>query len=208
MALALDSAICKSRAVVSIHGKYVPESAQQLRHVLARFGERPHFLHRHYAREMQDSQRRLEDEVAVQNTVSTPSSGIEFERVYHQCREHFEHVYDEVVDALQPHTLSDNILSVSNRWPRITLKTILFQMTSGPWSKLTFEWKHTLILFATVLLQLQRSRRLLKYYLTHKEDDLRKEAQNESQMPLHMALEHPDWLLIQVRLSHTLACLS
>src|ERR1700685_3144502 len=101
--------------------------------------------------------------------------------------------------------MSDNIY-VSNRWPRITLKTILFQMTSGPWSKLNFEWKHTLILFATVLLQLQRSRRLLQFSLTHKEDELRKETQNGYQMPLEMALEHPDWLLIQVHLSHPLPC--
>jgi hypothetical protein len=147
---------------------------------------------------MQDSQRRLEDEVAVQKTVSAPSSGMDFERVYCQRRGHFAHVYAEIVDALQPRTLSDNILAVSNRWPRITLKTILFQMTSGPWSKLTLEWKRTLILFATVLLQLQRSRRLLQFSLAHKEDDLRKEIQNGSQMPLRVALEHPDWLLIQV----------
>jgi hypothetical protein len=202
MALALDSAICTSQAVMSISGKYVPESAKQLRHVLAQFGEKPHFLHRQYARDMQGSQRRLEDEVAVHKSGSTSSSSTDFEKVYRQCRERFEYVHATVVNALQPRTLSDKFLSISNRWPRVTLKTILFQMTCGPWSKLTLEWKRTLILFATELLQLQRSRRLLQFSLSHKEDDLRKETQSQSQIPLRVALKHPDWLLIQVHLPH------
>jgi hypothetical protein len=127
---------------------------------------------------------------------------MDFEKVYRQCRKRFEYVHATVVDALQPRTLSDEFLSVSNRWPRVTLKTILFQMTCGPWSKLTSEWKRTLIIFATELLRLQQSRRLLQFSLSHKEDDLRKETQNQSQMPLRVALKHPEWLLIQVHLPH------
>jgi hypothetical protein len=207
MASALDSAISPSQAVMSISGKYIPESAKKLRHVLVRFGEKPRLLHRHYARGMQDSQRRLENQVAIYKTVPTPSSGVDFERVYRRCRKRVERIHDEVVRALQPRTLSDEFLFVSNRWPRVTTKTILFQMTSGPWSKLTLEWKRILILFATELLQLQRSRRLLQFSLTHKEDDLRKETQNQSQMAVCVALEHPDWLLIQVRLPHTNAAM-
>jgi hypothetical protein len=203
MASALDSAISPSQAVMSISGKYIPESAKKLRHVLVRFGEKRHLLHRHYARDMQDSQQRLEDQVAVYKTVPTPSFGVDFEMVYRRCRERVKRIHDKIVYALQPRTLSDKFLSVSNRWPRVTLKTILFQMTSGPWSKLTLEWKRILILFATELLQLQRSRRLLQFSLTRKEDDLRKETQNQSQMAVCVALEHPDWLLIQVRLPHT-----
>jgi len=200
VALAFDSAISPSQAVMSISGKYIPESAKQLRRVLVQFGEKPHFLHRRYAQDMQDSQLRLENEVAAHKTVSTSSSVVDFEKPYRRHKEHFKHVHAMIVDALQPRTLSDKFLSVSNRWPRITLKTILFQMTSGLWSKLSLEWKRILILFATTLLQLQQSRRLLQFSSAHKEDDLRKETQNQLQMPLHMALEHPDWLLIQVHL--------
>lgn len=202
MDLVLDSAISTSQTVMSISGKYVPESAKQLRHVLAQFGEKPHLLHRQYARDMQGSQRRLEDEVAVHKSVSTSSSSMDFEKIYRQCRKRFEYVHSTVVNALQPRTLSDKFLAVSNRWPRVTLKTILFQMTCGPWSKLTSEWKRTLIIFATELLRLQQSRRLLQFSLSHKEDDLRKETQNQSQMPLRVALKHPEWLLIQVHLPH------
>ena len=202
--MVLDSTNCMSQAVVPISGTYDPESAQKLRQVLARFGERPHFLHRHYAQDMQNSQQLLE--AANQKTVSTPSFDTAFKKVYRQCRQRYKYVHAQIVDALQPRTLSDNILSASNGWPRITLRSILFQMTSGPWSKLTCEWKRTLIFFATALLQLQRSRRLLQ--LTHKEEDLKKEIHNDSLMPLHMALEHPDWLLIQVRLSGSLSCLN
>jgi hypothetical protein len=201
--LPLNPAICTSQAVMSISGKYDEDSARRLRRVLGQFGETPHSLHRRYALDMQDSQRRLEDEVAIQNMTSTPSPSINCERAYHQCRQRFEQVHAAIVNALQPRMLSDKFLSVSNRWPRVTLKTILFQMTSGPWSNLTLEWKRTLILLATELLQLQRSRRLVLFSCTRKEDDFRKETHNQSQMPLHVALEHPDWLLIQVHFPHT-----
>ena len=195
--LASDSAICTSQAVVPISGKYVPESAEKLRRVLARFGERPSCLHRRYAQDMQDSQRRLE--MVVGTIISSPSYGMDFiEKIYHQCKERYEYVHAQIINALQPRTLSEKIISASNMWPHITVKAILFQMTSEPWSKLTHEWKHVLVVFATMLLQLQRSRRILRFCSPHKEDERKKEIQNDSQMPLHMALEHPDWLLIQV----------
>ena len=200
MALGLTNYM--SQAVVPISGSYDPKSAWKLRQVLARFAKRPHILQRHYARDMQNSQRLLE--AADKKKTPAPSFEMDFKELYRQCKRRYEYVCAQIVDALQPRTLSDNILSVSNRWPHITLKSILFQMTYGPWSKLTYEWKHTLIVFATTLLRLQRSRRLLQFSLAHKEDELEKEKHNDSLMPLHMALEHPDWLLIQVRLSDSL----
>ena len=83
------------------------------------------------------------------------------------------------------------------QWPPITANALLRYLASTSPIDISPHWKKCLILLALLLLELQRSRRLLRFALDGLKEELSKELENEGCDGWN-AEEFPDWLLIQV----------
>ena len=83
------------------------------------------------------------------------------------------------------------------QWPPITADVLLRYLASSSPIDVPPRWKKCLISLALLLLELQRSRRLLRFALDGLEEEFSKELENEGCDGWH-AEEYPDWLLIQV----------
>lgn len=85
----------------------------------------------------------------------------------------------------------------SGQWPYVTPDTLFRCLASASSIQLPEKWKKCLVSLAFLLVELQRSRRLLRFALDDLEEELCKELENEV-CEQWSAEEHPDWLLIQV----------
>ena len=83
------------------------------------------------------------------------------------------------------------------QWPPITADVLLRYLASTSPFVMPSPWKKCLISLALLLLELQRSRRLLRFALDDLEEEFSKELENEGCDGWNPE-EYPDWLLIQV----------
>ena len=119
---------------------------------------------------------------------------------YVQCKASYTQSLDVVKKALAPRTQIEQIFERCGQWPRAT-PYILFRClaTTSP-IKPPESWKKCLVSLVLLALELQRARRLLQFALENLEEEFSKELENEGGDGW-IAAEHPDWLLIQVRVS-------
>ena len=116
---------------------------------------------------------------------------------YEQSRVNYMNALGILKRHLGPETDREQLLERFRQWPLITADVLLRCLASTPATKLSAPWKKCLILFALLLLELQRSRRLLRHALDGREEEFMKELENE-QCDGWDPEEYPDWLLIQV----------
>ncbi|KAI9458750.1 hypothetical protein HD554DRAFT_1702407 [Boletus coccyginus] len=90
------------------------------------------------------------------------------------------------------------VLNQFGHWPPITADVLLRHLASASLIDIPPHWKKCLISLALLLLDLQRSRRLLRFALDGLEDDFFKELENEGCDGWNPE-EYPDWLLIQIQ---------
>jgi len=103
-----------------------------------------------------------------------------------------------IIDVLSPASVIENALSNAGLWPRVTPNFLFDCMASISGSCLGKAWRMALIRLSQILLQLQRSRRLLVFAANKNWVEFFKELENEGCEAFDPEL-YPDWLLIQVR---------
>ena len=130
--------------------------------------------------------------VAGHNLIET------LQKHYVQCRVNYLDSLDILKRSLGPVTdPHEQPLDRFGQWPPITADVLLRYLASTPPIDIPPQWKECLISLTLLLLDLQRSRRLLRFALDGLEEELSKELENEGCDGWN-AEEYPDWLLIQV----------
>jgi hypothetical protein len=103
-----------------------------------------------------------------------------------------------ITDTLSPASVVEHALSNAGLWPRVTPNFLFNRMASISGNCLGKAWRTALIRLSQILLQLQRSRRLLVFAANKNWVEFFKELENEGCEAFDPEL-YPDWLLIQVR---------
>ena len=91
----------------------------------------------------------------------------------------------------------ERALAQCGQWPQITTYSLLQCLASTSPIQLSETWKKCLVSFALLLLEFQRSRRLLRFAWEGLEEEFTKELENKGCDGWN-AGQYPDWLLIQV----------
>ncbi|KAG1816760.1 uncharacterized protein BJ212DRAFT_1480619 [Suillus subaureus] len=99
--------------------------------------------------------------------------------------------------ALSPASAAENTLYNAGLWPRVTPNFLFTRMASAAGSSLGKAWRATLIQLSQILLQLQRSRRLLVFAANKNWNEFFKELESEECAEFDPE-PCPDWLLIQI----------
>ena len=119
---------------------------------------------------------------------------------YVECRVKYMNSLAILKKSLGPMTDPlEQAVDRSGQWPPITADVLLRYLASTSPISIPPHWKKCLISLALLLLELQRTRRLLRFALDGLEEQLSKELENEGCGGWN-AEEYPDWLLIQVAL--------
>ena len=116
---------------------------------------------------------------------------------YVQCRINYTKALRMLKERLGPTTDREQALDQFGQWPPITPGDLLQCLASNSTINLPAEWKKCITLFALLLLDVQRARRLLRFALGGLEEEFSKELGNEGCDGWNTE-EYPDWLLIQV----------
>ncbi|KAG1740597.1 hypothetical protein EDB19DRAFT_1828418 [Suillus lakei] len=109
----------------------------------------------------------------------------------------FQDSLTTIVHALSPVSAVENALFNTGLWPRVTPNFLFARMASVSGNGLGKAWRTALTRLSQVLLQLQRSRRLLVLAANKNWVELFKELENEECEGFDPEL-YPDWLLIQI----------
>jgi hypothetical protein len=135
---------------------------------------------------------RMTHKVAGENLIET------LEKHYVQCRVNYLNSLDILKQSLGPTTdPHEQTLDPFSQWPQITADVLLRYLATTSPIDIPPCRRKCLTSLALLLLELQRSRRLLRFALNGLEEELEKELENEGCDGWH-AEEYPDWLLIQV----------
>ena len=130
-----------------------------------------------------------------------------FKRHFAQCRVNYMESVDIIKKSLGPTTdPHEQRLEQFGQWPSITVDVLLQYLATASPIEVPPDWKKCLTLFALLLLDLQRARRLLRFALDGLKEELLKELENEVCDGWNPE-EYPDWLLIQVALLYRHASL-
>jgi hypothetical protein len=117
---------------------------------------------------------------------------------YERCRVNYRNSVDLLKKSLGPTIdLHEQALDRFGQWPQITADVLLRYLASTSPVDIPPPWKKCLISLALLLLELQRSRRLLRFALDGLEEEFSRELENEG-CDGWTPEEYPDWLLIQV----------
>ena len=119
-------------------------------------------------------------------------------KYYVQCRANYLDALDILEKSLGPTTdPHERALHRLSHWPPITADVLLRYLATTSPVNIPPRWKKCLISLALLLLDLQRSRRLLRFALDGLEEEFSKELENEGCDGWDPE-QYPDWLLIQV----------
>ncbi|KAG1750381.1 uncharacterized protein EDB91DRAFT_686470 [Suillus paluster] len=99
--------------------------------------------------------------------------------------------------TLSPTSAAENALYNAGLWPRITPNFLFTRMASVSQNCLGNAWRTTLVRLSQILLQLQRSRRLLVFAAKKNWVEFFKELENEECEGFDSE-QYTDWLLIQI----------
>ncbi|KAJ8593620.1 hypothetical protein M405DRAFT_839099 [Rhizopogon salebrosus TDB-379] len=108
----------------------------------------------------------------------------------------FQKSIEAVKGALSPTSDAENALYNAGLWPRVTPNFIFSHMASVSGSHLGNAWRMALVRLSQILLQLQRSRRMLVFAAKRNWVEFIKELENEECERFHPE-SCPDWFLIQ-----------
>ena len=185
---------------------YVQDSAQRLRSVVAIFSKDPSKLAHAYGSDMVRSLDTLLRGVANGSSVVKPL-GIPLQDYLEHCQAQYLSALQAVVVAIQPQSRIEVLAGRAGlSFPRPTVRSMLFFMTWSFWSRIPAEWRTALIIFAQSIVRLQQAHRIFHLEHQKKFKDVQKERDNLLRLGdnLLIYLEHPDWLLIQVRPSQSI----
>jgi hypothetical protein len=153
---------------------------------------------RKYADDLDQSKSIYCDEKIVTTPDSTPYT-MELLLEYHSLHSRqFRDSLASISHALSPASAAETALYDAGLWPRITPNFLFTRMASAAVDSLGSAWRATLVHLSQILLQLQRSRRLLVFAAKEYWVEFFKELESEEYEGFDPEL-YPDWLLIQVR---------
>ncbi|KAG2039123.1 hypothetical protein BDR03DRAFT_1090824 [Suillus americanus] len=154
-------------------------------------------FHENYANDLDRSRSILCEEKLVASpdpTAYTMEVLLEHHSLHSQ---RFQDSLDIITDTLSPASIVEDALFNAGLWPRVTPSFLFNRMSSISGNCLGKEWRTTLIRLSQILLQLQRSRRLLVLAANKNWVEFFKELENEECEGFDPEL-YPDWLLIQI----------
>ncbi|KAG2039110.1 hypothetical protein BDR03DRAFT_1009308 [Suillus americanus] len=152
---------------------------------------------RKYADDLDQSRSIYCDEKMVALPDSTPYT-MELLLEYHSLQSRqFQDSLASISHALFPASPAENTLYNAGLWPRVTPNFLFTRMASAAGSSLGKAWRATLVQLSQILLQLQRSRRLLVFAANKNWVEFFKELESEECEEFDPEL-YPDWLLIQI----------
>jgi len=123
----------------------------------------------------------------------------ELRTAYQDNLDILQEAVNTVVETLAAKTETEKLLEQGEYWPRLTVKTLLSQMTrSGCWLSLGLEWRTVFVKLGIIILRMQRSRRLFQLSLRYWNDELLLALEKDGELSFEDAITHPDWLLFQV----------
>jgi hypothetical protein len=158
-------------------------------------------FHRTYADDL-DQSRLIFCEEKITASLDTTPYGMEILLEHHsQLSAQFHESLTAIEDTLSPASHVEIALQNAGLWPRVTPNLLFSRMASVSGSHLRKAWRTALIRLSRILLQLQRSRRLLVFATKHNWVEFFKELDNEECDEFDPE-SYPDWLLIQVRYHH------
>ncbi|KAG1740596.1 hypothetical protein EDB19DRAFT_1895295 [Suillus lakei] len=102
-----------------------------------------------------------------------------------------------ILHALSPVSAAENTLYNAGLWPRVTPNFLFTRMASAAGNSVGKAWRTTLVHLTQILLQLQRSRRLLVFAINKNWVEFFKELESQEHEGFDPEL-YPDWLLIQI----------
>jgi hypothetical protein len=153
------------------------------REYLAHLGTSVQFVH---------AESQMTCQVASENLIGA------LEKHYVLCRLNYQDSLDILKKRLGPTTdPHEQALDRSGQWPPMTADVLLRYLASASPIDIPPHWKKCLTSLALLLLELQRSQRLLRCALDGLEEEFSEELENEGCDGWN-AEEYPDWLLIQV----------
>ena len=162
-----------------------------------RMNETDPSFQKQYISRLHDSARHARE---ASRGVTGKSSTEGVQKHYVRCRENYMTGLTVVKKELGPMVDLGHALNRAGQWPQITPNTLFPCLSSTSPIKLPEGWKQCLVSLALLLVELQRSRRLLQYSLDNLEEEFSRELENEGCYGWS-AEEYPDWLLTQVRYS-------
>jgi hypothetical protein len=155
-------------------------------------------FHRKYADDLDRSRSVFCEEKLAAPPDTTPYTMEVLLEHYSQLSAQFQESIKAVNCALSPTSDTENALYDAGLWPRVTPHFIFSRMASVSGSHLSSAWRMALVRLSQILLQLQRSRRMLVFAAKNNWVEFIKELENEECEGFHPE-SYPDWLLIQVR---------
>jgi len=171
------------------------EKLNRLVDVLRRNGKNS--FHTKYADDLRTSKDHLVYNKITFSPESLPQCGDQFKAHYIHYRTAYFQCLRVLADTFAPQTPSEHAIYESGQWPRITVKDLLRCLGSTSKVAIPTSWRHCLMSFAKLILEYQRSRRILLLAMNGQLEDLCKELENTGCSGWD-AESHPDWLLIQV----------
>ncbi|KIK69250.1 hypothetical protein GYMLUDRAFT_255795 [Collybiopsis luxurians FD-317 M1] len=154
-------------------------------------------LRQNYAKDLQESQRKL-------NSLSSPPSGPnipfgidELDQHRRECEVRCSVSLNNIITALGPLTAKEKAIANAGLWPRITLKSLFRRLAYPVNASLTNEWQQVLLYLARDVLEYQRSVRLLAYAQQAKREDFFREVDTQV-FDMASATVNLDWVLIQI----------
>ena len=160
-----------------------------------------HSFHQKYLTQLDASAQHVHTESRRTHSVAGENRIVALTEHHMQCLFAYLRSLEILKQSLGPTTAPYEQAHIQfGEWPPITADDLLQYLASTSPIKIPPGWKQCLTSLALLLLDLQRSRRLLRFAMEGLEEDLSKELENEG-CDGWKPDEYPDWLLIQVGFS-------
>ena len=156
--------------------------------------ETSHSFHQKYLTQLDASAQHVRAESRMIHASAVENLIESLREHYSRCRSAYLDSLEILKKSLAPMTA---LYEQTGQWPLITADILLQYLASTLPIEIPLGWKKCLTSLALLLLDLQRSRRLLRFALDGPEEDFSKEWETEGCDGWNPE-DYPDWLLIQV----------
>lgn len=112
------------------------------------------------------------------------------------CNERFTSLEEAIKKCFQPRTEAEQLSQDAGQWPRLTVRTLLRQLSIKPRKSYSEKWRTTFADLACRLVHLHRAQRLIEFQRNHS-PHYSPEVE-ATPISLAEASQNPDWALIQV----------
>ncbi|KAG5729437.1 hypothetical protein E4T56_gene6157, partial [Termitomyces sp. T112] len=175
----------------------------KLASLVEQFRDGPQVLHHIYGDALKNSLNSYVD-CGTEVSGSHPHNGsplislLHLENEYELRRREFNIIYNSLQVALSPRGSLETVEGHASQWPCLKTRSLLcLLLKDGRGDPLPTSWQAAVVVLAQALIRLQRSRRMLLYKLSSREEDLLKEF-NNADCEVNGSFSHLEWLLIQV----------